>query len=161
MPDDIETSTSPTPEQYAQLERDNAFLRAGVDTTTPLGGLVARGYDGPLEADKIKEFVAGVQASMGTGPAAPPTPELSEVERQATAQRETLANGASGETKPPPADPIKEGMTLAQEGLKHGMTEEEAIGGFVNHIASAHMNGVAGLTVAERAREREGRVARI
>lgn len=149
----------PEPDPTVAAERDAAqrelaFLKAGVDTESPLGKLVLAGYDGPLEADKIKEFHASV---------APPPPEQPVVdtpllpgEDQSTRFREMLAIGATGDA--PPAvveDPVKDGLSLATEGIKHGMREEEALGGFINHVADAQMRGQKGLTV-EDWRERSG-----
>lgn len=40
--------------QAAALQREVAFLKAGVDASTPLGGLFVKGYDGELDVDAIK-----------------------------------------------------------------------------------------------------------
>lgn len=56
------------------LERENAFLKAGInpdDKDNPMVGYFAKGYDGPLEADAIKA-AATAAGIIGKAPAAPP-----------------------------------------------------------------------------------------
>jgi hypothetical protein len=42
--------------QLEQAQRDIAFLRAGIDTTSGLGELLARTYEGEPDADAIREY---------------------------------------------------------------------------------------------------------
>ena len=60
------------------LERENAFLKAGInpdDKDNPMVGYFAKGYDGPLEADAIKAAATAAGIIGKKEPAAPPATE--------------------------------------------------------------------------------------
>jgi hypothetical protein len=48
--------------QLASLQRESAFMKAGVDLDTPLGKMFAKGYDGELSVDAIKQAGSAVGA---------------------------------------------------------------------------------------------------
>lgn len=43
-------------DQLTQFQRNDAFKQAGIDTSTGVGKLLAKAYDGDLEPDAIKAF---------------------------------------------------------------------------------------------------------
>jgi hypothetical protein len=55
------------------LQRENAFLKAGIDLDAPMSEYFIKGYDGDLDADAIKAEAAKVGVLGGDGPE--PTPE--------------------------------------------------------------------------------------
>lgn len=55
----------------AKAERDEArkelaFLKAGVDTSTPIGALFAKGYDGPTDPESVKAAFAAIAPAPTT-----------------------------------------------------------------------------------------------
>lgn len=129
----------------AELERDNAMLRAGVPTDTPLGQMFARAYDGQLEPDAVKAAWAEVAPSTESTPPPPEeTEQVNESERQAeTDTRRTLTTGGAGESvgTPPPTDPVKKGYDDFQEALRDGQSRERASAAVFGNILTAAASG--------------------
>jgi len=74
-------------------KRELAFIKAGIDTSTPMGSLFTRAYDGEIDADAIKAAAVkdGVIVEGDT-----PEAETPEVPSTETSDRRLLT--ASGET---------------------------------------------------------------
>lgn len=128
----------------AQLERKMAFMEAGVDTSTPLGAMFAKAYDGDVsnvEALKSAAQEVGVQFVGATAPVNVESQE-SEVpeESSGTQARRDLANNAPADEGVSP-DPRQVAMERYQEALKKGRTHEDAMGLYVNTVASGAMSG--------------------
>lgn len=129
-----------------ELRRENAMLRAGVPTDTPLGAMFARAYDGKLDVDAVKAAWAEV-APVEAPPAQeqseeqPPVEEDRQVEQ--TEQRRILTTGGAGETagQTPPADPIQTGFGAFREELAEGKSREEASAAVFGSILSAAAQG--------------------
>ena len=139
----------------AAVARENVMLRAGVDFDSPVGQLFAKGYDGDLDPVKVKEASAAIPGALkaaapqpaageATEPQTPatPAPQVTEEERQATAERAALAAGA---TPVPNAaqdiDPRQKALAEAKEAMSKGATEEDALGHYFSSVAKAAHDG--------------------
>lgn len=107
------------------LERELAFLKAGVDTDSKAGQLLFKAYDGDLEPDAIRSEAAEL------GLMEPPKAEEDEIpaeEREATDVRGSVATGAApgadDRTENPRATALREGQKILEEGA----SREDAIG---------------------------------
>lgn len=136
-----------------QLERENAegnaakrelaFLKAGVDTSTPIGQLYMNGYDGELDAEAIK---AGYEALGMSTPTASENDEAFEPdEAGSTQERQSLASGATGDTGETPPIPVRgmEGRAAraGRDALANGAPREDAIGAMFGTLAGAAAEG--------------------
>lgn len=129
-----------------ELRRENAMLRAGVPTDTPLGAMFARAYDGKLDVDAVKAAWAEVAPAEAPpveeqSEEQPPVEEHQQVEQ--TEQRRILTTGGAGETagQTPPADPIQTGYGAFKEELAEGKSREEASAAVFGSILSAAAQG--------------------
>lgn len=128
-----------------KLERENAFLKAGIPVDTGVGSLLLKAYEGPLDQEALK----AAWAEYSPPPANPATPEVTEqaageavAQQQAQAleaqaaldaqQRQDQARRgiASGPTVPPvtevAVDPLKEGYERYNEALAKGQSRDQA-----------------------------------
>lgn len=132
----------------AALARENTILRAGVDTSTPLGAMFARAYDGPLTVEDMRKAAVEVGA---LAPPTPPTPAPVAPESTATPEeiqgaldRQRLASGApdsSGTTPPPPEDFVEAGYKEFHDIMAQGRPREQAA---ISVIGRAIVAGAAG-----------------
>lgn len=129
------------------LERENAFLKAGIDVESPVGQMFARGYDGDLTTAAIKASAETIPGALkgGSAPtdeAKEQTPEetADEEEKSATAERSALANGSKPDDGKA-EDPRLTALQRSQEAMKRGATEEDALGSFFNTVATAANQG--------------------
>lgn len=111
-----------------QKDREIAFLKAGIDTDTPLGAMFARGYDGEIDAAKVKE--AWAQVAPAAAPTEPiPTPATPPVPAADAAVFDEAGRLASGAT-PPGADngphPVIQGVSDYWDARRAGKTDKEA-----------------------------------
>jgi len=93
-------------------QRELTFLKAGVDTTTPIGKLYMRGYDGELDVEAIKVGYSEIAPSTPP-PAAEPTPPANDAgatqgsteedEAELRRARQALQSGST----PPGGEPAK------------------------------------------------------
>lgn len=74
-----------------QLARENAFLKAGVNTDSALGKMFATAYDGELDPEAIKVAAAEISPDLigGAAPTPPPAPSAEPTETQ---ERTSFAN---------------------------------------------------------------------
>jgi hypothetical protein len=121
------------------LARENALLKAGINTDTPLGQMFKDAYQGELTTDAIKAAWATV---------APPAPETTEQETEPTAEekefaaeREGFASGAGDDGKPPDRNPRKEALEIGLKALDEGLARDEAMGMAFSHLAGAASQG--------------------
>jgi hypothetical protein len=81
-------------EELLALKREQAFIKAGVDTSTPLGKIFVKGYDGEVTPEAIQQ--AAIEAQLIT----PPSNEVDDAE--AWSRIDKVAKGAG--TANPPID---------------------------------------------------------
>jgi hypothetical protein len=128
-------------ERAAQLERDNVFLRAGVDTSNT---------DDPKVSMLLDSFAAGLPdvaavkaraelLGLGDVPLPPSAPTIPGEETQGE-ERQALGNAGRVEPDPGDVDPRLEAKRLSAEALKSGATMEDAL------ATGFHAIAVAGLT---------------
>lgn len=86
-------------EENSVLRREIAFMKAGVDTDTPLGQLLFKGYDGELTKDAVVAFAT--QAGILKAPEAADPTKTPEAQQAATqqAQVNSLAQGTAPERR--------------------------------------------------------------
>lgn len=111
-------------------QRELAFVKAGVDTDSPLGKLVLTGYDGELTPEAIKSYVG----SLGVG--GTQQQQISEEEQAATQIRQGLAGGSAPAVPPAPEiiDPFKDGLDTFHESLSKGRSREDASAEFFTRV---------------------------
>lgn len=128
--------------------RELAFVKAGIDTSTKLGQLFAKSFEGDvndIEAIKAEAKELGILKDPSTDPATPPAeiPDSSTPQPPADSsaqERSSLANGATPDDGSG-TDPRQTAMDLAQSALKQGAPWEVAAGGFINQLANAAARG--------------------
>lgn len=135
--------------QNEALQRDLAFARAGIDTSTDEGAFFARGYAGELDTDAIKasasRFNILAPGSVGTGTPDNPAPTAADVqlapgEADLTAHRQALAQGAAGDVGVD-VDPYDEALRIGQDILDKGGKFEQGMGTAINSVVNAAMRG--------------------
>ena len=96
------------------LERENAMLRAGVDSSHPAFSYFNAGYSGELEAEAIKAEWAKIVPTGATPPLPPPSeeppPPANDAGGLTPEQAEALRRDRSAlnsDTSPPGAEPLK------------------------------------------------------
>lgn len=133
------------------LRRENAFLRAGVDSESEIGRYFTRGYDGELDVDAIKAAWSKVAPSTPTTPPPPSgetqppageqppgQPGLSEEEME---RLRVSRQGLQSESAPPGSEPttplgtaIMDAAFEAQGGTRarpnQGMSDKALNAGF-------------------------------
>jgi hypothetical protein len=147
-------------EKAALLEKENAFLRAGIDTESKPAKALIQSYDGDLAPDAIRKEAADWGLVKPAGEPAPEggeqggassdtgdTPNADdEAARQAAAQQQDMRNKLQGSgAAPPPETPAKGGIDQAKddflEARKSGMPMDKSLGLAVNNAIAA---GIAG-----------------
>lgn len=124
-------------------KRELAFLKAGVDTDTPLGKVFVKAYDGELTADAIK----GEWEALGATPTKPEVevPAIPDEERASTRERQSLAGGSQGDTGETPEVPVRgqdgRAARVARDAMANGAGRDTALGVMFNQIAQAAARG--------------------
>ena len=135
-------------EKASKLEADNAemarklaFLEAGVDTTSKVGQLLMKGWDGELDVEAIKAEAAEVGALKTDTPAKEPvTTEAGE--EGSSDERASLGAGANvDQFRTGDPDPQEEAIKTGRKVMEAGGTEEDSLGAAFDVLAKA---GVAG-----------------
>lgn len=80
------------------LRREIAFMKAGVDTDSPLGALLFKAYDGDLTAEAVKGYAMKAGILKEEAPVDPATTP----DAQAAAQQQQQVNALSMGTAPSP-----------------------------------------------------------
>jgi hypothetical protein len=100
------------------LEKENAklaadarelrFIKAGVDTSTDLGQLFVRGYEGDdNDPEAIKAAYAMLPGIGSTESTTDGDGEISPEERESTRERQSLTSNAFGDTGETPPEPVR------------------------------------------------------
>lgn len=110
-----------------KLQRENAFLRAGVDLDSPIGTMFGKAYDGELTREAIQEAAKQVGA-IRTAETALATPPTEPQQQHDTSQGQDRMDLASGSTTPNPnaANPYQEAETAWENARSGGATREAA-----------------------------------
>lgn len=125
------------------MRRENAMLKAGIDTESPIGALFAGGYKGELDKEAVKAAWAELGVSSAT-PADTPvvdTPpdnddHLSADEKASTAERRALANGATADRGTTP-DPRSEAKVRHQSVIDAGGKSDDAMVAYFDTVLTA------------------------
>lgn len=146
-------------EQIRSMERDAkaaraatrelAFVKAGIDTESPLGALFSAAYDGPLERDAIVEAWKAVApappappANDSTPPAGEATPPAGDDGAEFERERQRLAQEGLGDTgTPPDRDPRRVAVETGQKLLSEGKSRDEAMAEAFSIIAGGAAAG--------------------
>lgn len=132
--------------EAAAARRELAFLKAGIDTSTKLGTLFAKSYDGDLsDSDKLKAEAT----ELGLLKAAP-TEEAERTPDNSSTERSNLATGAAPDDGKG-VNPRLAARSLAEAALKNGATFDEAGGTLVAELARAAMSGDQSVIIKGRA----------
>ncbi len=102
-------------EDGAAARKELEFFKAGIDPTDAQMSYFARGYDGPMEADAIKE--AATKAGFLKAAEAPGAADL--------AEHAAAARASAGADSPNPADTRDAEYLAAMQGAK---TQDELLG---------------------------------
>jgi hypothetical protein len=115
------------------MEREMAFLKAGIDTDTPVGKMFAKAYDGELDREQITEAAKAVGAlGQAAGSGAPAPDEVAQRgtaaddERDQTSARQTAAGEGAAPPETPTQNPHEVGLEGFEENMKSGMTRQDA-----------------------------------
>lgn len=145
-----------TQSRAANLERENAMLKAGVDLNDPKGTLFSKGYDGDLTPDKIREAAVSfgiLEASTDpddTVTEEPPDTPLEPGEESLPDQQRELARGAAQPGETPAPDPYDAAAKIHKEALESGAQEKEAIGAAINSVVNAAHDGDQRVILGQR-----------
>jgi len=89
----LESDRDKARQKAAALERENAFLKAGVNPEDPKAKWLVKGYDGDLTPEAIKQ--AATDAGILRQAEEPPKDEVPAEEQQAHQRLEQTSEGAS------------------------------------------------------------------
>jgi hypothetical protein len=125
------------------LKRENALLKAGIDTTTPLGTLFAQAYEGELSTEAINTAWQAIAPPGGAEPGATDTAvhEPTAEERAFADERAGMASGAGDDGVPPDRDPRKVAVEEGLAALEGGAGRDEAMAMTFSHLAGAASQG--------------------
>ena len=132
------------------LERENAFLKAGInpdDKDNPMVGYFAKGYDGPLEADAIKAAATAAGIIGKKEPAAPPATET----KPGTPADQQQGDG-EGDTNPGPpsmGDPDAE-RRIFEAAIGAGLDDPTFTSARAKLEEAARTGGTAAMVAAVR-----------
>ena len=133
--------------ELAAARRELAMLKAGVDTSTKVGALFARAYDGDLDAEKIKaewseiSGAATTTDSADTSTPATPDPEITDDERASTATRQAVASGANVTPARNDEDPRERALKAGRQVVEEGASEDEGLARHVYELFKAAADG--------------------
>lgn len=133
-------------EKALLLERENAMLRAGVDLDSKAGQYFAKGYDGELTAEAIKQEAEDFQGALRGSTTPPPKEEGNEEKPDPTKQQETnerldLQSGAGGPGAQQEPNPYDGALRDFTEAMASGQTRETASAAAFDRVLKA---GIAG-----------------
>jgi hypothetical protein len=121
--------------ERAQLHRENAFLRAGVDLDTPVGKLLIKAYDGDLEVDAIRSSYSEIAPSTTTSTAPPST----EAQYRDGFMREATTSAPIGDLTE--SDPVASGRKAFDDRIRQGATREDASAEILTRLIDAGARG--------------------
>lgn len=121
-------------EQNAQLKRENALIRAGVDPDSDQAKLVSKLIsDDDFTAETVKSTLDSLQSQFGGGnakdpePEPQPEPQLDDPRRQAAQQYGQTTQGVGDRVEePPPPDRLEAGYQAFDAARRKGTSVEDA-----------------------------------
>ncbi len=136
-------------DQASTLLRENAMLRAGVDTDTDLGAMFARAYEGPLERDAVTEAWGKINPPPATAPptgepapeATGPTPDELRAQAEQDAARRGIGSTPAEPHEMGKVDPVMGAFDKFHEDRRAGLTAEKASRPVFGAILSEAMQG--------------------
>lgn len=130
-------------QEAAALKRENAFLKAGVPTDSPLGEMFAKAYDGELTAEAISEAASKIGLLGGNDATSQPDaqPPASEQIRQTLNEGNPTSVSTTDDRGPDPTD----------NALRSFQTERLQIGEENARLAAFDRMVVAGANGDQRA----------
>lgn len=125
----------------AEMQRELALTKAGVDTSTPTGKMFAKAYDGELDTEAIK--TAATEVGAITPPVEPtPVVVVDPAEVAQTQERAALAAGAQVSTfDPSQVDPRQQGWENYRTERQQGAPNDSAASGYLGPILEAAAKG--------------------
>lgn len=107
-----------------KAQREVAFLKAGVDTDSPIGKLLFKSYDGELDVEAIKASALEVGAIQAPTPPAAPDAGPSADELAQTQMRNDLASN-SGTPSNDEANPYDLAFSALEQARREGVPAEQ------------------------------------
>lgn len=125
----------------AAAQRELAFVKAGVDTSTKAGQLLFKAYDGDLSVDAIKAEAAelGLVQPAEEAPAAEQV-EVSDEEREAANVSQETSRTSPADV-PQGEDPRAVADQVAADILAAGGTREDAVAASISVLGTAAASG--------------------
>lgn len=125
-------------DELAQMKRELMFAKAGIDTSSKIGALLFKTWDGE-DIDALKSEAA----DLGIGPASAPAPVEIPVEEKSQQQfRSNLNRGqAASVTEMPEMDPYDDAYRLFQESRKAGTPLDDAALAAIDRVLVAAASG--------------------
>jgi hypothetical protein len=133
-----------------KAKRELAFVKAGIDTDTPLGKMFATAYDGDLTRDAIAEewekIAPAPAVDQAPTPAeqleSEPTPEDRYAHQAAQDRaRRAIASTPAEPVQEPTIDPLKAGYDAFHDNMRNGMSREQAAKPVLEAIIGGAANG--------------------
>lgn len=121
----------------AERQRELEFLRAGVDTTTTLGGLIMVRHEGDITKESVEATADMLRSELGIVPAAPDPTDFQ--------QAQALLHGGQvppGTKTPEPVKSLQE-RVIDRYGIarRDGMSESDAIEAGISEVLAAAVQG--------------------
>lgn len=134
--------------EATRLARENAMLKAGIDTDTPLGALFSDGYKGDLTKDAVKAAWSALGApapASSSADAVDDEPAGDDVtfepgEEQSTRERQALANGANTDAPAKP-NPHENALLVAEKVTAGGGSRDDSMAGAFESLVNAGAQG--------------------
>ena len=123
--------------QAASLERELAFVKAGIDTDKGLGKFFFENYKGELN----KDAVLSAAAELGIVEAQTKDPQITEEEKNSTRERQNVSQGAATQTDKPTKHPREEALDNALAAQKQGATMEQSGAAYLNTLVKRYAEG--------------------
>lgn len=141
--------------EAAQLRTENAFLKAGVDTTKGPGKIALEKFEGDATPEAVNDFVAQVTEEYGFPTEEAPKPEPTQEQEppvdpavqqqraeQARIREEMTAPGSEVDpAQMPERHPGEEGMEAFMERRKNGVPTDDAAQEYFGRIFDGAVKG--------------------
>ncbi|HEY5423924.1 MAG TPA: hypothetical protein VIK05_10660 [Ilumatobacteraceae bacterium] len=127
--------------EVAILRRENLFLKAGIDTSTKLGTMLFKTFEGEdLEALKAEATEIGALKAPDATPAPDPARLLEEQQRQGL--YDGLGSGQpSGQEAPETEHPVQKALKGYQTAIRAGADEDAARADAMGQVVGAGVKG--------------------
>jgi ribosomal protein L12E/L44/L45/RPP1/RPP2 len=132
--------------QARQLQRENAMLKAGIDTDSDLGTMFVKAYDGDLNPEVIRAAWAKIAPAEKPAEPKPDDGEPPAAEREGDKRFEEerhllVASGSPDDGRPPDRDPRKTAVEAGQKALQEGKSRDEALAETFSALVAAAAAG--------------------